>query len=157
MSQAIQWECLRFAQLRLQSLYVILRLRQEVFVVEQECAFLDADGHDLNAWHVCAWQSGQLIAYARVFAAGEIRREASIGRVLTALTRRGEALGQQLMRFTIWKMQNMFPEGPVWIGAQERLCRFYASFGFVESGERYLEDGIWHRGMQAQLSDLSAK
>lgn len=136
------------------ALYAILRLRQEVFVVEQNCAFLDADGCDQQAWHLAGWCDSQLCAYARLFAPGVVRAEASIGRVVSAPQRRGQGLGLALMDQAVAQVRTFGHDVPVWIGAQERLCRFYAGFGFVETGERYLEDGIWHRGMQAMTSEL---
>ncbi|MGJ8670991.1 MAG: GNAT family N-acetyltransferase [Oceanococcus sp.] len=151
----IEWEVLPFSELDTAQLYAIMRLRQQVFVVEQACAFEDADGLDPVAMHLCGWQHGQLRAYARLFAAGEARSEASVGRVVSCPSLRGQGVGIALMVHVIAHLQQWMPDQTVWIGAQERLCPFYARFGFVETGERYLEDGIWHRGMQAAAAALN--
>lgn len=150
----LTWTCQAFSQIDAEALYAILRLRQEVFVVEQTCAFLDADGCDQQALHLAGWSERQLCAYARIFPPAVVRAEASIGRVVSAPQVRGQGLGLVLMDQAVAQVQTFGASVPVWIGAQERLCRFYAGFGFIETGERYLEDGIWHRGMQAMTSQL---
>ncbi len=150
----IRWQWAHFSALDVASLYAMMRLRQQVFVVEQACAFEDADGHDPQAWHLCGWRDQHLIAYARLFGAGVIRHEASIGRVVSLPGLRGQGIGLALMNQAVTRMAELAPQTEVWIGAQERLCRFYARFGFAETGERYLEDGIWHRGMQANSAAL---
>ncbi len=150
----LSWTCQAFSQMEVDALYAILRLRQEVFVVEQACAFLDADGCDQQALHLAGWCGRELRAYARIFEPGVVRAEASIGRVVCAPQQRGQGIGLALMDQAVAHVRKFGPSVGVWIGAQERLCRFYAGFGFVETGERYLEDGIWHRGMQAMTSQL---
>lgn len=150
----LRWVCQSFDALDGAALYQIMRLRQEVFVVEQTCAFLDADGWDLHAWHLTGWAGEHLLAYARIFEPAVVREEASIGRVVSAPSHRQQGLGISLMDQAVEKVRSFGPGVPVWIGAQERLCRFYAGFGFAETGERYLEDGIWHRGMQATTDQL---
>ncbi len=157
MTLNMNWTCQRFHELDVDALYEIMRIRQEVFVVEQTCAFLDADGWDKQAWHLAGWSGERLLAYARIFEPDVVRREASIGRVLSALDQRRQGLGVDLMDRAVEHARSFGPGIPVWIGAQERLCQFYAGFGFSETGERYLEDGIWHRGMQATTDQLGRR
>lgn len=150
----MQWRTSAFSELTIAELYAIMRLRQQVFVVEQECAFEDADGLDPQALHLCAWSGTRLLAYARLFDAGQIRKEASIGRVVSCPSLRGQGMGIALMNQAVRCLGQMLDQQVVWIGAQQRLCDFYARFGFESTGDAYLEDGIWHQGMQANVRDL---
>jgi ElaA protein len=138
------WQELSFAELTVHDLYDVLRLRSAVFVVEQACAFQDMDNLDLHARHLLGRSNGVLQAYARLFGPGECYAEASIGRVVTALACRGTGAGKQLMRQAIATIEHQCGPGPIRIGAQAYLERFYGSFGFVRDGENYLEDGIPH-------------
>lgn len=124
--------------------YAILELRNAVFVVEQECPYLDIDGADRTCWHVCGWRGDELMAYSRVLAPGATFAEASLGRVATSASGRGQGLGRELLRRTLDHMAEQFPGQPVRIGAQTYLVPFYESFGFTIAGEAYLEDGIPH-------------
>lgn len=137
-------------------LYALLRLRAEVFVVEQACAFQDIDGLDPQALHVCGEQAGDLLAYARVFAPGVLEPRAIIGRVVSAPARRGQGLGRALMQEVLRGILARWPQATIYLGAQQRLQAFYEGFGFVVAGEPYLEDGIWHVGMQAEAAQLAA-
>jgi ElaA protein len=123
--------------------------RQAVFVVEQGCAFLDADGLDERAHHLAAWSPLQRepLAYARLLAPGAKYAEASIGRVLTTAAARGRGLGRETMVRALAHVAGTWPGVAVRISAQSRLERFYASLGFVVAGPRYLEDGIDHTEM----------
>jgi ElaA protein len=143
------WRLARFDQLALGDLYAILQLRQRVFVLEQNCPFLDADGADDRAWHLMGWTEDvaggpQLGAYARLFAPGAMYAEASIGRVVTHPEVRRGGMGRALMRRAIDEVAVLAPGSAVRIGAQRYLERFYAGFGFVAEGDGYLEDGIPH-------------
>lgn len=140
----LSWTCRRLEDLSALDLYAIIRLRNEVFVVEQQCVFQDADGKDLLAWHLCGWQDGDLLAYARLLAPGDSYAEAAIGRVVTAPGSRGQGLGRALMREAIQRCGHLFGPGPLRIGAQQHLHLFYGSLGFRPVGEPYLEDGIPH-------------
>ncbi len=149
-----EWTVKAFDRLSLGELYAILRLRQQVFVVEQACAFLDADGLDGQGLHLCGYNSEGLVAYARLHASGVVREQAMIGRVLTSPAVRGRGYGRLLMGQAVRHFQTEQPEATVWLGAQQRLQGFYAGFGFLPSSEPYLEDGIWHIGMQGHCASL---
>jgi len=143
------WQWCRFDDLDLRKLQAIHRARQQVFVVEQACAFLDADVYDEVAFHLCAWSlhGGEPIAYARVIDPGAKHDEPSIGRVLTTLAARGHGLGRLLVREAIVRTREAWPRRDIRISAQSRLEPFYASFGFAALGEPYLDDGIAHTDM----------
>jgi ElaA protein len=133
-----------FEELSVHELYNIMRLRQEVFVVEQTCPYLDADGKDLYALHLAAYEADSLVAYCRLLPSGISYEEASIGRVITSTKVRGKGFGQLLMTKAIEEIQNQFGNVPIRIGAQAYLKKFYEVFGFVDLEEPYLEDGIPH-------------
>ncbi|QKG51683.1 MULTISPECIES: GNAT family N-acetyltransferase [Hymenobacter] len=144
----VHWTTKPFDTLTLTELYALLQLRSEVFVVEQTCPFLDIDGHDQAAYHLLGrTASGELAAYARLFAAGRSYAQVSIGRVVTAPRYRRAGLGRQLMSQAIAECAALFGEQPIKIGAQCYLQAFYESLGFVQQGEPYLEDGIPHQYM----------
>jgi ElaA protein len=140
----IQWNCLHFDQLSLKELYAILRLRSEVFVVEQNCIFLDMDNKDQESWHVTGWSNNELIAYTRLVPPGLAYDEPSIGRVITAFSVRRSGIGKELMEYSIEKLFSIFGKQPIKIGAQLYLKNFYESLGFCQSSDVYLEDGIAH-------------
>jgi ElaA protein len=143
--RSISWQCLPFAQLCGAQVYAMLKLRSEVFVVEQQCVYLDADGEDAKAWHVMDLDAQDaLMAYARFFAPGLKYAEACIGRVLTAPTARGTGLGRELMQQCIHAVQQSLGEQAIRISAQHHLQAFYESLGFAPQGDVYLEDGIPH-------------
>lgn len=133
-----------FENLTTLELYDIIRLRNEVFVVEQNCVYQDADGKDLYAFHVMIREEGELLAYARILPPGVSYPEVSIGRVLSSQKVRGTGVGRKLMVETLEFINSEFGECPVRISAQVYLDRYYRSFGFVPMGELYLEDGIEH-------------
>ena len=143
------WRLSPYAQLTLDELYAVLQLRQRVFIVEQSCPFIDADGADDRAWHLMGWtQDGEgrplLGAYARLFAPGAMYAEASIGRVVTHPDVRRGGVGRALMWQALRQVAALAPGAAVRIGAQRYLEHFYASLGFVAEGEGYVEDGIPH-------------
>ena len=146
---ALAWRWKRFEELDVHELQNIYRARQIVFVVEQQCAFLDADGCDERAFHLAAWSaaSPEPLAYARVLDPGVKYAEVSIGRVVTTGAGRGSGLGRELMRRALALTAERWPGVGIRISAQSRLEAFYAGFGFVAIGERYLEDGIAHTEM----------
>ncbi|UKI04919.1 MULTISPECIES: GNAT family N-acetyltransferase [Variovorax] len=115
-----------------------------MFVAEQRCIYLDPDGKDMQAHHLYALDGGQLVAYLRLVPPGVSYREASIGRVLTGAAHRGQGLGQELLTRGLAHAGALWPGAALRIGAQLYLRKFYASFGFVEVGEPYDEDGIPH-------------
>lgn len=142
----LEYRCLSFDQLSLDQLYDLLALRQEVFVVEQQCPYLDADGLDRAAHHVLGQDAqGQILAYTRVLPPGAIYPQyATIGRVLTAHKIRNSGLGRELMHHTINCVNRLYGQPDIKISAQSYLTGFYKSLGFQSRGEEYLEDGIPH-------------
>ncbi len=140
----IDWRFLSFGDLTTRELYEVLQLRSDVFVVEQACIFQDLDGADTTAMHLLGTLDGQLVAYARCFAAGEKFAEASVGRVMTRNTLRGGGAGHSLMRESIDQLIRHWGPQPIRIGAQARLEKFYKQHGFVDAGAPYIEDGIPH-------------
>ena len=146
---APRWRFLAFDALSVRELQYIYMARQAVFSVEQQCAFMDADGLDERAHHLAAWSSSQPepLAYARLLEPGAKYVEPSIGRVMTAAAGRGRGLGRETMVRAIAHAAELWPGAAVRISAQSRLEAFYASLGFVIAGPRYLEDGIDHTEM----------
>ena len=144
----VRWQWARLEVLDIHQLYEILRVRQEVFTVEQDCAYQDADGKDSCAWHLCGWAPDstqpRLLAYLRVVDPGKKYNEPSIGRVLTANAARGKGLGRDLMWQALHNTQQAFPASAIRISAQQYLENFYREFGFVPCSSPYDEDGIPH-------------
>lgn len=143
------WEIKAFHELSLEQLYTLLQLRQEVFVVEQTCPYLDADGADQQAYHLWARDDeGDMVAYVRLFLPSESAPYCRIGRVISAGKVRRQGLGQELMRRAIAWCEEQAPQQPIRLGAQVYLRRFYQRFGFVEISAEYLEDDIPHVDME---------
>jgi ElaA protein len=140
----LTWVFKPFAELTLEELYAIMRLRQEVFIVEQNCPYLDADGKDLKSHHLMGYVNNNLVAYSRIVKPGVSYDEVSIGRVVSSTQHRGLAYGRQLMVESIRQIETLYGTVPIRIGAQQYLQKFYESFGFVREGEPYMEDGIPH-------------
>lgn len=133
-----------FDELNTQELYEILRLRNEVFIVEQNCPYLDLDDKDQKSYHLRYHVDGQLAAYTRLIPAGVSYKEVSIGRVATSHKYRGTGLGKKLMEASIQGCNQKFGESNIRISAQLYLLKFYQSLGFNEINEPYDEDGIPH-------------
>lgn len=148
----IQWLLKKFEELTPYELYAVLQLRNEVFVVEQNCVFQDADGKDQNAYHLMGFANDKLIAYTRLLPPEEIYAEASIGRVVTSPSVRKSGVGKELMQQSIDAIYNLFGKQPIKIGAQLYLKKFYELFGFKQISGVYLEDGIEHIYMIKHLS-----
>ncbi len=140
----LDWHCLPFETLSLTQLYSLLRLRQEVFVLEQDCVYLDVDGRDIGALQLFAQQRGEVVACCRILAPGVKYAEASIGRVCTALSQRGQGVGVALMQRAVACCEQHYPGQGIRISAQQYLKAFYAGFGFVQTSNVYDEDGIPH-------------
>lgn len=140
----IQWILKKFADLEPAELYAIIQLRNEVFVVEQQCVYQDADNKDPQSWHLAGWQEGKLLAYTRLLPPGLAWPEPSIGRVVTSPSIRGTGLGRELMVQSIAKTRELFGKLPIRIGAQLYLLEFYQSLGFQQISDVYLEDDIKH-------------
>ncbi len=136
-----------YSELTKEALYEALRLRAEVFVVEQDCPYQDVDNKDQKAYHVLGYDSNHLVAYTRFFKAGDYFDKASIGRVVVKQSHRGSQLGYELMNATIKALKETFNTSSIEISAQEYLLEFYKNLGFNPIGPTYLEDGIPHRKM----------
>jgi ElaA protein len=144
----IIWKIKSFDELSTTELYNILKLRMEVFVVEQNCPYQDADGKDLKSYHLMGLdESSELIAYSRIVPAGISFAEVSIGRVVSSPKLRGSGAGKALMQKSIEEIYQKYGAVPIHIGAQLYLKKFYESFGFVQISEEYLEDNIPHMEM----------
>ncbi len=143
----LTWTYKTFDQLKTVELYAILQLRNEVFVVEQNCVYQDIDNKDLKSFHLMAFDGDMLAAYSRILPPGISFDEASIGRVITAPSYRGKGIGVTLLEKGIKEAKSTFTVSKIRIGAQLYLKKFYESFGFVQTSEIYLEDGIEHIDM----------
>lgn len=142
------WSYKPFDLLTTRELYSILQLRNEVFVVEQNCVYQDIDDKDLKSHHLMAFDGEILAAYSRVLPPGLSFDETSIGRVITAPSHRGKGIGIELIEKAIEAAHLTFGVKAIKIGAQLYLQKFYESFGFVQTSAVYLEDGIEHIEMQ---------
>ena len=136
-----------FEELTNQELYSLLRLRSQIFVVEQNCAYQDLDGKDQKALHVLGLKNNEIIAYTRIFKPGDYFEYASIGRVVVIESERQHKLGYEIMRASIEAIKDHFNETKIKLSAQCYLKKFYNNLGFHEVGEEYLEDDIPHIAM----------
>jgi len=134
----------RFNELSTHELYVILQLRSEVFVVEQDCVYQDLDNKDLDAYHVLGILDKEIVAYARIFKPGDYFLESSIGRIVVKKEFRKFQYGYKLVENSIQFIENNLQQNTILISAQSYLTKFYNSLGFIRVGEEYLEDGIPH-------------
>jgi ElaA protein len=143
---SLSWSCARLAELGAVELARIYRARQEVFSIEQNCVYLDADEADEQSYHLAAWSPAHSLplAYARLVDPGIKYAEPSMGRVITIAAARGTGLGRELVRRVLAASDELHPGQGVRISAQSRLRRFYGEFGFEAVGEDYMEDGIPH-------------
>jgi ElaA protein len=146
---SIQWEIKKFSELTATELYEQLRLRVDVFVVEQACPYPELDGKDLHSEtrHLAVLADGTLAAYLRILAPGVSYPGVSLGRVVTARAFRGRGLSHGLIEKAVELAQENWPGIPLQIGAQEYLSAFYQSHGFEVTSKIYLEDGIPHIDM----------
>lgn len=142
--QQISWKCKFFDELTLHELYTIIKLRNEVFIVEQNCVFQDADDKDQKCYHLMGFAGNFLAAYARVVPAGVSYKNISIGRIVTSPQFRGIGAGKALIDEAINLCNSLYGEQTIKIGAQLYLKNFYESFGFKQTSEVYDEDGIPH-------------
>ena len=146
----LRWRWCRFDELSLRELDAIHRARQQVFIVEQACVYLDADGIDADSHHLAAWSDSGVdlhaepLAYARLVPPGRLYAEPSMGRVITTAAGRGHGLGRELVRRLLAEAALAYPGHGMRISSQAYLRGFYAGFGFDAVGEIYLEDGIPH-------------
>ena len=141
----LRWRCVPFAALDAATLYALLQLRSRVFVVEQNCVYLDADGADPQCFHVLGFDAaGTLQAALRLVPPGLKYDEASIGRVVTSPETRGSGLGHELVAQGLRESALLYPGQGLRISAQAHLQRFYEAHGFRAEGDTYLEDDIPH-------------
>lgn len=133
-----------FQELSTDELYAILKLRSEVFVVEQNCPYQDMDYKDQKCFHLMVYDGDILAAYCRLLPARVSYEEISIGRVISAPSHRGTGMGKIVMQLGIRYCEELFGAGPIRIGAQVYAKPFYEALGFVAEGEEYLEDDIPH-------------
>ncbi|WP_299183756.1 GNAT family N-acetyltransferase [uncultured Aquimarina sp.] len=136
-----------FNELSLSELYKVLRLRAEVFVVEQDCVYQDIDNKDQKALHVIGYKNNNIIAYTRIFDAGDYFEKASIGRVVVSETERKYGYGHDLIKQSIVAIKDQYSKEEIKISAQCYLKNFYEKHNFKQIGEEYLEDGIPHIAM----------
>lgn len=138
------WILKKFVELTPHELYAIIKLRNEVFVVEQNCVFQDADDKDQPSYHLMGMNKDKIVAYSRIVPPGIAYKEPSIGRVVSSPSLRSTGMGKELMTQSIESLYKLFGNTPIKIGAQVYLLKFYASHGFTSTGDIYLEDGIEH-------------
>lgn len=143
----IQFKILPFKELSNVEVYESLRLRSEVFVVEQKCPYLDADGKDLDAFHVLGYVEDKIVAYARLLAVGISYNYPSIGRVVVAANYRSFGYGHDLIDTAMEHCKKLYGDLPIKISAQLYLEKFYKAHGFETISEPYLEDDIPHIAM----------
>ena len=136
-----------YQELTRDELYALLRLRSEVFVVEQDCVYQDIDDKDQKALHVLGWVGDQLAAYTRCFGPGDYFEYPAIGRVVVREAFRGKGLAKLIMQASIQAVESRHGEQPIKLSAQTYLLQFYRDLGFETVGEEYLEDGIPHMAM----------
>jgi ElaA protein len=147
-----QFHIFTFDQLNTMLLYDILALRAEVFVVEQESAYMDFDYLDQKAHHVCLMEESRLIGYARLLAPGLKFDEATVGRLVLAMDRRGSGLGRRMMEHCMAEIRRLFGDVPIRIEAQHHLHRFYESMGYAISSDIYDWGGIPHVKMVSKAA-----
>lgn len=152
---SIQWQWRRYSELSPPEIYAMFAARQAVFIVEQNCPYLDLDGKDLDAWHLIGWSGAEVAAYLRLLAPGVSYAEPSLGRIITTKIGRGNGLGRELVARGLDKAHELYPTLPVRIGAQAHLHKFYGSFGFAQASEPYDEDGIPHIEMLRAAGPVS--
>jgi ElaA protein len=144
----VHWQALTFSELSREQLYAILRLRQEVFVVEQNCVFQDLDNLDQGATHMLCLEGERLLAYQRCIAPGSNSHDSLLGRIVVCPGMRNKQLGRELVQRGIKHNLLRWPGSDIRISAQAHLQRFYAALDFASEGGEYLEDGIPHQQMR---------
>ena len=150
--ELMKWTIKNFAELTADKLYEILRLRVDVFVVEQACPYPEVDGHDRDAVHLSAWEGDMLTAYARVLMPGAVHKDPAIGRVTVRKSHRGKGFARMLVERAKEIAAELYGDIPVHLSAQYHLIDFYASCGFRTISEPYDEDGIPHVDMRLVVS-----
>lgn len=145
---SIKFKCKKFTELSLFEFHDIMKMRQEVFIVEQNCPYLDCDGKDPQGSHAYIHRNHEILAYARLLPKGISYSDyCSIGRVITTEKERNTGLGRQLMEYCIEQCKKLYPGSDIKISAQSYILDFYSSLGFRITGDLYLEDDIPHQAM----------
>ncbi len=155
MQTKLDWQVKRFDQLSTDELYDILKLRIDVFVVEQTCYYSDLDELDRHPQtrHLFNYQQGQLTSYCRILAPSVVyENESAIGRVIVAPEFRGKQYGLILMQQALAQIDGIWSNVPCHISAQQHLAKFYQSLGFEQISDMYLEDGIPHISMRRKVN-----
>lgn len=151
----IEWQWRRYGELAPLEIHEIFAARQAVFIVEQNCPYLDMDGKDLDAWHLIGRSGTEVAAYLRLIAPGVSFAEPSLGRILTTRIGRGTGVGRELVARGLEKIYQLYPTLPTRIGAQAHLQKFYGSLGFEPASEIYDEDGIPHIEMRREAGPVA--
>ncbi len=148
MSEII-WQLKSFSELTTEQLYQLLKLRVDVFVVEQQCPYPELDNKDIHpdSRHLLGYENHSLVAYCRLLPPGCSFSEASIGRIVVAETQRQQGLGRTLVERAISSTEQLWPGQGIKVGAQSQLQAFYRSCGFVADSAAYMDDGIEHIDM----------
>ena len=133
-----------FDELSSDELYAMIHLRQKVFIVEQDCPYIDADYTDQDAFHLLVYKNNDLIGYLRAFKPGIKYEGSSLGRIVTEINSRGLGIGKEITKEGVNFLSREFPNYEIIISAQHRLEHFYIDLGFTARGEVYLEDDIYH-------------
>ena len=144
MNKNIKFTWKTFKELSLGDLYAILNLRQKVFVLEQDCPYIDADYSDQDAFHLLAYKDNKLIGYLRAFKPGIKYDGSSLGRIVTEINSRGLGVGKEITKEGVNFLGKKYFDSEIIISAQHRLKSFYTDLGFISRGEVYLEDDIDH-------------
>ncbi|WP_216638439.1 GNAT family N-acetyltransferase [Endozoicomonas arenosclerae] len=154
----IDWQWSEFKELSGQDVYSILKARQDVFIVEQNCPYHDADGVDQSSWHLMGWgkEKQDLAAYLRIIPPSSAEDTVAIGRVITTESFRGAGLGKDLMKRAVEKSLELFPDHDLYLSGQAHLQAFYGAYGFRPEGDIYEEDGIPHIAMYLRQSRETA-
>ncbi len=152
----LTWHSKHHSNLSLHELYALLALRSRVFVVEQNCPYLDVDGQDLIAdtCHLLAWQGDTLQAYLRLLDPSTQDGDVVIGRVVIAPEARGTGLGHELMERALQTCAERWPGLPIYLSAQAHLQGYYGRYGFTAVTAVYLDDDIPHIGMRRQAETV---
>tara|TARA_B100001063_G_C16603038_1_gene471790 strand:- start:396 stop:842 length:447 start_codon:yes stop_codon:yes gene_type:complete len=145
----IEWVKKKWSEVSSEELYSVLRLRSEVFVVEQNCVYQDIDNKDQTAIHLLGYINKELIAYSRLFNEGDYFKETSFGRAIIKKEKRGQGYGDELVKESLKTIKNYYGNKKVKISAQAHLKTFYSKHAFIAKGKEYLEDGIPHVSMES--------
>ena len=143
----MKWSLKNWAELNVDELHLAYKLRTDVFVVEQGCAYPEVDEYDPRSQHLFVWKGDELCAYARVCPPGTVYKQPSLGRIVVASNFRGSGLGKQLVQKGIELLRKNYPKQQIKIQAQEYLEDFYGSFGFKTISPSYPDAMVMHVDM----------